>query len=186
MDALTASDEEHEFAGQLQKAQQGETRAFAELVRWLERPLRGFLAARGADDPDGTANEVLVRVFRRIGGFEGSRVMFRAWVFRIARNMLVDEHRRRQARAISVPRRPDGMPEVAVGEDAFDRIGERERVEALLTELTDEQREVLLLRVVAGLSVEETAQAVGRTSGSVRSMQHRALSRLRTSTSGTA
>ena len=87
-------------------------------------------------------------------------------------------------------RRPDTVPTVheelpeAVTVDVTDRIGERERVEALLSDLTDDQREVLLLRVVAGLSVEETAQAVGRPAGAVRALQHRALARLRSVLSG--
>lgn len=181
---MPGDDEGDAFEGRLARAQRGDPWAFDELVRWLERPLLGFLTARGAEDPDGTANEVLVRMFRRIDRFAGGQAQFRAWVFTIARNALVDEHRRRASRPVPVP---DGTEALtgAVADD-LDRIGERERVEAMLDCLTDDQREVVLLRVVAGLSVDETARAVGRRPGAVRAMQHRALTRLRASLSGSA
>lgn len=177
-------DEEELFAGRLVRAQHGDPQAFDELVRWLERPLLGFLAARGADDPDGTANDVLVRVFRGVHRFEGGQAQFRAWVFRIARNALVDEYRRRTSRPPTVPTEPDVLIDAVSIEDDLDRIGERERVEKMLSCLTEQQREVLLLRVVAGLSVEETARAVDRRPGAVRVLQYRALGRLRASLSG--
>jgi RNA polymerase sigma factor (sigma-70 family) len=166
------------FGERLTEAQAGQPGAFDELVRWIERPLVAFLDARGADDPHGMANDVLVRVFRGITAFQGGRVQFRAWVFRIARNMLVDEHRYLSRRPDMVPTVPEEVPEGATP-DVADRIGERERVEALLANLTDEQREVLLMRIVAGLSVEETAQVLGRRPGAIRALQHRGLTRLR-------
>lgn len=174
-------DEDDWFEGRLREAQQGHQEAFADLVRWLEHPLLSFVTARGSESPDVTVNEVLVRVFRHVGGFDGGRVQFRAWVFRIARNVLVDEHRRRSAGPAMVVVGPEVLSGVVTVEDELDRVGERERVEAMLACLTDEQREVLLLRVVAGLSVEEVAESMERRPGAVRSLQHRALTRLRTS-----
>jgi RNA polymerase sigma-70 factor (ECF subfamily) len=77
---------------------------------------------------------------------------------------------------------PEALPDRTTA-DAAELVGERERVDALLADLTDEQREVLVLRIVAGLSVDETADAVGRRPGAVRALQHRALARLRTNLS---
>jgi RNA polymerase sigma factor (sigma-70 family) len=149
-------------------------------VPGLKHPRGHFLRGGGPPPPHATANEVLVRIFRNVDRFEGARPQFRAWVFKIARNVLVDEHRRRAARPDTVPTRPDVLLDTATVDDELDRVDERERVEAMLHCLTDEQREVLLLRVVAGLSVDETARAMGRRPGAVRSLQHRALERLRT------
>lgn len=173
-------DDDGWFDDQLARAREGEPAAFAALVNWLEQPLLAFVTSRGAESPDLTANEVLVRIFRNVDRFQGGRPQFRAWVFKIARNVLVDEHRRRSARPDTVPTRPDALPDTATVRDELDRVGEREQVEAMLNCLTDEQREVVLLRVVSGLSVEETAQAMGRRPGAVRSLQNRALERLRT------
>src|SRR5690554_1823724 len=79
-------DAEEQFAHRLALARAGDPRGFDALVGWLERPLVGFLRARGSDDGEALANEVLVRAFTRIDTFSGNAVQFRAWVFRIARN----------------------------------------------------------------------------------------------------
>lgn len=169
---------EEEFDRVLAGAQRGEPGAFEELVNLLEQPLVGFLRARGTSDPESLANEVLVRVFGAIGGFAGNLVQFRAWVFTIARNLVIDDHRRRAKRPVTRLMDPGSLPEAAAASDV-DRIDETERAERLLDLLTDEQREVVVLRVIAGLSVEETAQVVGRRPGAVRALQHRALTQLR-------
>jgi RNA polymerase sigma-70 factor (ECF subfamily) len=170
------------FAALLADARAGDPAAFDDLVRWLEVPLLGFVRARGAEDPDGMANDVLVRVFGGIERFAGGAAQFRAWVFTIARNALVDERRHRARRPDTVATVPEALPDRTTA-DAAELVGERERVDALLADLTDEQREVLVLRIVAGLSVDETADAVGRRPGAVRALQHRALARLRTNLS---
>jgi RNA polymerase sigma factor (sigma-70 family) len=167
------------FADRLARSQSGERRAFDEIVRWLDRPLLGFLRAQGCWDAEGVANEVLVRVFASIGRFEGNAAQFRAWVFTIARNLVVDERRRSQRRPQAVPTPPEALPDEGDRTAGEPDIGETSRIEAMLRRLTGEQREVLLLRVVAGLSVEETAEVVGRRPGAVRALQHRALATLR-------
>lgn len=173
-------DAEEQFAHRLALARAGDPRGFDALVGWLERPLVGFLRARGSDDAEALANEVLVRAFTRIDTFSGNAVQFRAWVFRIARNALIDERRHRARRVDTVPTDPQDLPDTAAPTtDVIDDVHARERVEALLAVLTDDQREIVLLRVVAGLSVDETAEVVGRRPGAVRSMQNRALNRMR-------
>jgi RNA polymerase sigma-70 factor (ECF subfamily) len=174
-------DVDHQFGRWLAWARSGDPRGFEQLVRWLERPLAGFVRARGADDWEALTNDVLVRAFGRIEQFEGNAVRFRAWIFRIARNALIDEHRRRERRVDAVPTLPHHLPQPLADDDPTAAVEGRERVDAMLAELTDEQREVVLLRIVAGLSVEETAEVVGRRPGAVRTLQHRALARLRRS-----
>lgn len=140
------------------------------------RSLVGFARADGADDAEGVANETLVRVFRGIGDFAGNAAQFRAWIFTIARHVLVDERRRRSRRPAAIPTDPAGLPEVAVDGHVADGF---DRVEHMLAGLTELQRDVVVLRVVAGLSVEETAAVVGRRPGAIRALQHRALEQLR-------
>ncbi|HEX6238552.1 MAG TPA: RNA polymerase sigma factor [Acidimicrobiales bacterium] len=182
-DRSRLSDDDRVFTGRLARARSGDPRAFEELLRWLERPVGGYLRARGADDWEALANDVFVRAFGAIDGFEGNAVQFRAWVFRIARNALIDERRHRARRVDTVVTVPHELPDAGTADHLPDHLGERDRVEALLGELTDEQREVVLLRVVGGLNVEETAEVVGRRPGAVRALQHRALTRLRRSLS---
>jgi RNA polymerase sigma-70 factor (ECF subfamily) len=94
-------------------------------------------------------------------------------VFAIARNRLRDEFRRRHRR--NRPHaRADATREIAAEPDApFDPA-----LVAALRVLTDEQREVVVLRFVADLSLEDVARLTDRTEGAVKSLQHRALSRL--------
>lgn len=166
------------FAPALERAHAGDPGAFDALVRHLHPRLVGFARARGADDPEGLADDVLVQMCRSIGSFEGNLAQLRAWVFTIARNRLVDERRRAGRRIDARPTEPSRLPDAPALEVALD-ADERERVDALLAGLTDDQREIVVLRVVVGLSVDETSTVVGRRPGAVRALQHRAMRSLR-------
>lgn len=174
MDELT----DHAFNQLLDAAQRGDGSGYDGLVRLIERRLVGFLRARGAHDPDGLANDVMVRMCRSIGTFSGNQTQFRAWVFTIARNRVIDEHRWRSRRPDAEPVDPTSMPETRT-EPEVSRHDQRERVEAMLASLTDVQREVMILRIVAGLSVDETAEVMGKRRGAIRALQHRATQQLR-------
>lgn len=166
------------FDGALRRAQDGQPSGFDELVRHLDARLVGFARARGADDPEGLADEVLVQMCRSIGEFEGNLPQLRAWVFTIARNRIIDERRWAARRLDAVPTEPSRLPDATTDAHISD-AEQRERVDALLAGLTDDQREIVVLRVVVGLSVDETASIVGRRAGAVRALQHRALRSLR-------
>ncbi len=169
------------FQAVLESARAGEPWAFEHLFERVARRLVGFLRARGAPDPDGLANEVLLRGFRNIHDFEGNEIQFRAWMFTIARNLLIDERRKRSRRPDSVATEPAEMPDTpspGAGEEFTDRIVD-ERLRHHLDALSDDQRDVLLLRVVADLSIEDTAEALGKSQGAVKALQHRAVKTLR-------
>lgn len=167
------------FDDALRRARAGEPAGFDALVRHLDPRLVGFARARGADDPEGLADDVLVQMCRAISTFDGNLAQMRAWVFTIARNRLIDERRRAGRRVDAQPVEPELWPDMPTVDPASVGLEERERVDRLLASLTDEQREVVVLRVIVGLSVDETAQVVGRRAGAVRALQHRALRQLR-------
>jgi RNA polymerase sigma factor (sigma-70 family) len=157
--------------------------AFTRLYESLGPVVAGYLRAGGAREPEDTTSEVFLAVFCRLGSFTGTEAQFRSWVFTIAHNRMVDERR-------ALSRRPhvaslDAMDGDAVHPradaadgQAFRTLG-RERVERLLGELFPDQRDVLALRVVADLTVEQVAAALGKTPGAVKSLQRRALNALR-------
>jgi RNA polymerase sigma-70 factor (ECF subfamily) len=101
-------------------------------------------------------------------------------VYGIAAHKVADAHRSAaRNRAEPVPEIPDS-PSLADGPEQRAMHSELAgRMTTLLATLPDKQREILVLRVVVGLSAEETADAVGSTPGAVRVAQHRALGRLR-------
>jgi RNA polymerase sigma factor (sigma-70 family) len=156
------------------QARRGTGAGFDALFGWLAGPVKGFAAARGAVDPDGIVNEVFLRAFRSIDGFSGGAAEFRAWTFTTARNLLIDEARMR-ARRPPISDQPSPEVPTAGTEDDFLAVLGNDRVARLLAELTDSQREVIALRIVADLSLAEVADLVGRPISAVKRLQARAL-----------
>lgn len=169
------------FAATLAAAQDGEQWAWDALYRSLAGPVRGYLRARGAFDPDDVLGEVFLDLARSVGTFEGDESRFRSWVFMVAHNRMVDE-RRREIRRPSHPTPPESLELV---EGARDTEGEAlagvstDGVRRLLAGLTPDQRAVLELRLIAGLTIDEVAAVVGKPSGAVKALQRRAIWSLR-------
>ena len=137
---------------------------------------------RSAVSADDVAQEVCLAVLTALPGYRVQGRPFLAFVYGIASHKVIDAHRAAtRNRAEPVADVPDSI-EVADGpEQRALRIELTGEMAQLLDQLPDKQREILLLRVVVGLSAEETADAVGSTPGAVRVAQHRALARLRKS-----
>jgi RNA polymerase sigma-70 factor (ECF subfamily) len=144
---------------------------------------RFFMAAVGdrhqAEDLTGTT---FVSAIEDLPRFYGPVEALGGWLFQIARHDLYD-HRRRQARSRIEPLE-DHLPEAAAAagaanpaELAIERL-EGSRVLAALRELSPDQREVLLLRMGAGLTAPEVAETLGKTTGAVKALQHRGLASL--------
>ena len=168
------------FPHVLDAAREGSGWAFEQLFRSLAVPAAGYLRAQGLTDPDGGVNEVFLRVFRSLGTFEGSEDKFRSWVFTIAHHLVIDE-RRAQGRRPVTTELPDGElghPAGDVEEEAHKLLGD-DRVMQLLDQLPPLQRDVILLRVVADLSIDDVAASVGRRPGAVKALQRRGLAALR-------
>jgi RNA polymerase sigma-70 factor (ECF subfamily) len=142
------------------------------VYRDLSPAVLGFLRAERALDPEDLLGEVFLQVTRDLPRFRGDRDALRRWVFTIARHRLVDHYRRRARR----PRRFDGaVPDLPAQPPA--EALDPELVEALGL-LTDDQREVIVLRFVADLPLEAVADITKRSIGAVKALQHRALSAL--------
>ena len=125
--------------------------------------------------------ETFVNVVRSIDRFEGSEIAFRAWVFAIARNEATDELRR----VIRHPGAPAPVEELEalgprgdVEHEAMEGLAS-DRIGRLLDALTADQRDVLLLRIIGGLSIDQVAAAIGRKPGAVKMLQARGLDAIR-------
>ena len=129
---------------------------------------------------DDVAQEVCLAVLTALPSYRDQGRPFLAFVYGIAAHKVADAHRAAgRNRSEPVADVPDG-PETEAGPEqrAMQRDLSR-RMKDLLDVLPDKQRDIVLLRVVVGLSAEETAEAIGSTPGAVRVAQHRALARLR-------
>ncbi|HUQ55374.1 sigma-70 family RNA polymerase sigma factor [Lentzea sp.] len=131
---------------------------------------------------DDVAQEVCLAVLTALPTYREQGRPFLAFVYGIAAHKVADAHRvSARNRSEPVAEVPDG-PSQAIDPEENALLGSLSvRLGQLLRVLPDKQREILLLRVVAGLTAEETAEATGSTPGAVRVAQHRALAKLRTS-----
>ena len=148
------------------------------VVRYCRARLgRTDRASASADD---VAQEVCLAVLTALPSYRVQGRPFLAFVYGIAAHKVIDAHRAvTRNRSEPVADVPDAV-EVADGpEQRALRVELSSEMGRLLDQLPDKQREILVLRVVVGLSAEETAEAVGSTPGAVRVAQHRALARLR-------
>jgi RNA polymerase sigma-70 factor (ECF subfamily) len=137
-----------------------------------------YLQLGNVQQAEDLASEVLLRVLESLKGYRFRGVPLTAWVFRIARNYLIDLHRRRQRRPqVSLY---EGIPDT---EDSPHAVAERSLAQSelrlALTRLTEEQRQVIILKFVEGMDNASVARVVGRSQGAVKSLQHRALVSLR-------
>jgi RNA polymerase sigma-70 factor (ECF subfamily) len=174
---------EKRFEVVLAAAQAGEEWALVVLYRRLQPSLLAYLRSRRPGEGEDLASETWLAAARGLGRFRGDERDFRRWLFTIA-------HRRLQDHQRSVSRRPPTVPERAAPEVAFGTSPDAQ-TEALaaeasrralerIAELPPSESEVVLLRVVAGLSAEDVGAITGRSAGAVRVLQHRALRRLAT------
>jgi RNA polymerase sigma-70 factor (ECF subfamily) len=168
------------FDDVLAAAQAGAAWAFEVLYRDLAPPVTGYLRLHGAVEPDDLASETFLGVFTGLAGFRGDEERLRAWVFTIAHRRLVDDWRRRSRRPQLADEGPDLVEVVGgdVEDDALARVG-ADTVERLCGLLPADQRSVLLLRILADLTVEQVAEVMGRSVGSIKALQRRGLRALR-------
>lgn len=160
----------------LEAVRLGEPWAFDRIFRTLAPVVTAYLGAQGSVEPDDLTSEVFLGVLRNIGSFRGDEAGFRSWVFTIAHRRLTDERRR-------ISRRPTIEPLTAAPdrpapddvEDTVVRSLGTERVRAMCELLGPDQRNVLLLRLIAGLTVDEVAAVLDKTSGAVKALQRRGL-----------
>lgn len=165
-----------DFSTRLDAAKSGRDWAWADLYRELAGPVTGYLASRGATDPEDLASETFLQVARNIHSFNGDEASFRSWVFVIAHRRLLDSRRARR-------RRPETIALIEPTADSSGGDVEEEALEWLVTEelrqafeqLTDIQAEVLALRILGRLTLEETAQILGKRVGAIKAAQRRGL-----------
>lgn len=163
------------------RAADGDPYAFGALYDLFADRVYAYVRARIGDGPDAedVTETVFVKAYEAIGGYDRRGIPFGAWMFRIARNAVVDWVRRRDRAPETAELTEDaGRHDAPRVDDEVLRRLDAERVRECVRRLTDEQAEVVTLRFLWGMSVRETAQTCGRTDGAVKALQHRALRNL--------
>jgi RNA polymerase sigma-70 factor, ECF subfamily len=171
-----------QFSEVLQAARAGADWAWERLYESLAPAVLGYLRGRSAPDPEGLCGDVFCQLVRDIHWFQGDERSFRSWLFVIVHHRFIDDARRRNRRPESLgsPEALDWITEPNEVEGEAMRRSRDDEIRALIEELTPAQRDVLLLRILGGLTIEEVAKAVGRRAGAVKALQRRGLEALRT------
>ena len=161
-------------------AQLGDAWAFGMIFDHYHEPIYRFIASRvhRPSDAEDLTQHVFVKALEALPRYESRGVPFGGWLFRLARNAVIDHVRTRHEHAeldaiVGWAHGDSGPDEIAVVRQELDAVG------AALASLTDEQREAIELRFFAGLSAREAAEAMGKQEGTVRGLQFRAIAALR-------
>jgi RNA polymerase sigma-70 factor, ECF subfamily len=168
------------FGSVLAAAVDGDEQAFARLWRDLHPAVLRYLRVVAPEAAEDVASEAWLEVVRGLGQFTGDEAGFRSWVFTIARHRALDDHRRRARRStvplpIELPAQPQADSDPA--DQVLEGLSTRAAL-AVIAQLSRDQAEVVLLRVVAGLGTEQVARILGKRPGAVRVLAHRGLRRL--------
>jgi len=164
------------FMELLEAARNGSESAWTEIYRSLAPAVLGYLRSNGAREPEDVLSEAFLQVARDLPNFAGDEQSFRSWVFTVAHHRLIDASRytaRRPVEPVAEPPEPAGAAADAETE-ALEMIG-RDQVAEILGSLSDDQRTVVLLRVVGDMSVRDVAEAIGKKPGAVKQLYRRGL-----------
>jgi RNA polymerase sigma-70 factor (ECF subfamily) len=169
-----------ELSEALAVARQGDEDGIRVLYRWLNPPLLRYLRYQAASVAEDLASEVWLAVARGIADFDSGPEALRAFVFAVAHRRVID-HRRSRSRqrptmsieSVDEPSARDDTEELVLG-----RLVAERAIEVLVRDLPADQAEIVLLRVLGDLSVEQVAAILGKSAGAIRVAQHRGLRRL--------
>jgi RNA polymerase sigma-70 factor (ECF subfamily) len=184
--ASDAPESSENFDAVIAAARTGDPDAWGQIYRRFSGPVYGFFVHQ-VHDP-GVAEDLTASVFveaiQAASRFNGSLAALRSWIFRIARNDLIDywRHARRvQSEAIDDVADADLARAIPVDDPADTAISSvnRGRLLASIHRLSPEQRQVVLLRLAGDLSSAEIAKVMGKSECAIKALQYRALAVLR-------
>jgi len=164
----------------IQRAREGDPAAFAEIYDLYQPAIYRYVFYRVGDVA--TAEDLTAEVFVRLVE-KSDRLVYRgrpllAWLYTIARNLVTD-HYRRAGRVTMLPLDEHLVAGTTSLEESSEYTLTQQRLAAAIARLTEDQRQVILLKFFEGLDNETVAQMVGKSIGAVKALQHRGLAALR-------
>ena len=161
-------------------AKAGEEAALTDIYEWYRPRILRFMRyrIRNKETAENLTTEVFLRMLQHLPGFRFQNSSFEAWLFQIARNLVVDDFSRQSIRAHEPIDESLESDEAPLDEIADGRMLCAELRLALL-ELTEGQLDVIVLRFIVGLSIADVARALEKSESAVKSLQARGLKSLR-------
>ena len=179
---------QNEVSDLVRKAQGGDQSSFALLYeRFFDQIFRYVSFKTGSPtEAEDITGEVFVRMIESIHRFKWQGHPFSSWLFRIAHNLIVDYFRKKGKKAlVPLEGSADNLRSAHVDVDRrIDLEIAMDEIRRAMEGLTDLQREVISMRFAGGLSVAETARAIGKKDNAIKALQHAGLKKLRMMLSG--
>lgn len=161
-------------------AQAGDTEALNRIYIDLAPKILGYLIARGAEDPEALTQDVFLSLFSRLATITGGEQGLRTFAFSVAHARHVDEIRKRSRRPALYSYDPstDERTAASAESSALDNLAAEGALQHLRA-LNSDQSDVLALRIVADLPIDEVARVLGKSTGAVKQLQRRGLHKLK-------
>ncbi|UCF71414.1 MAG: RNA polymerase sigma factor [candidate division WOR-3 bacterium] len=166
-----------ELANLIEEGKHGDDNALGKLCAYIYSHVYAFLFYRvsNPEDAEDLTSEVVLKITKALKKQRGN---FHAWMYRIARNRLVDYYRQRAVRQeVSLTDIPE--KEIVGAGDLSKQILTKEKLRKGLGKLTEEQKQVIVLKFIQGYNNQEVADIVGKSVGAVKVLQFRALRAMR-------
>lgn len=164
------------------RAKNGDSGAFAELYDKFAQAIYRFINQKlnHREQSEDVLQEVFIKAWRGLPGFNVKEGYFSAWLYRIATNAVNDHFRKsyRKPESLELDDNLEVFAKENVSKD-MDNTAEFSKVKKVMEQLPMQYKEMLELRFVADLTIEETAQVLKKTRLAVRLVQHRALKKLK-------
>jgi RNA polymerase sigma-70 factor (ECF subfamily) len=163
------------------RARAGDQQALADIYDWYMPRVYRYAVARvgNTHEAEDLTEEVFLKLLGAICDFKWRDVPFSAWVFRIAHNCIATHYRKAAQRGGPTAEIPldlvDGRHDIAY---AIEQQITMEEVRRAAAQLPEAQREVIALRFAVGLSIADTAKALGKREGNIKALQHKAVAKL--------
>ncbi len=164
----------------VQRAKEGDPTAFAEIYDRHQPAVYRYIFYRVGDvaTAEDLTGEVFVRLVERIDRFRYRGRPLLAWLYTIARNLVTDYYRR-AGRFVPLSLEEQLTAGTVGPEEVVEHRLAQDRLVATMACLTEDQRQVILLKFVEGLDNETVARTLGKSVGAIKALQHRALAALR-------
>jgi RNA polymerase sigma-70 factor (ECF subfamily) len=169
-----------EEANLVAQAKRGDEAAIGQLYRQYAPGIYGYVVSRIREPAvaDDLTSEVFLRALEGLSRFEYRGISLSAWLYRLAHDRMVD-HFRRQARRPTLPLDDEFLPAQEGLEQEVDVRLRIQQLRGAMEKLTTEQHQVILLRFISGLKLQEIAYVMDKSTAAVKMLQLRALTRLK-------
>lgn len=162
-------------------ASEGDKAAFSALYDHYIAQIYRFVYLKTGSKPEAEdlTHDVFLSAWQNIGSYRHKGFPFSSWLYQIARNKVIDHYRTKKFTA-PIDETTEALADLTIQADvATDQSMTLARIQSAMRELSDEHQNILIMRFVDDLTPFEIAQALGKTEGAVRLMQHRAIKNLR-------